>query len=566
MQQLTGLDAAFLALETANSTGHVGGVCILDPKDAPVPLTLARLTEVLGDRLPLVPVLRRKLLNVPLGLDQPYWVDDPNFDIEYHIREVALPRPGSEAQLTEQVSRLHARPLDRSRPLWEIYLITGLARRRAAVYTKIHHSAIDGASGAELLTILLDLAPEGRELPPRKPFTPERPPGPATLTAMAAAKLAWRPVQTVRFTNELVRVLPTLAPALSTLVGGMLGLNRGDGEVIPTTPGRAPATPFNRPITPHRRLALRSVDLDSVKAVKNAFGVSVNDVVMAMCAGALRRWLADHDALPDAPLIAMIPVSVRDPASKAAMGNKVSAMLATLPTNVADPGERVGIVHAATQTAKSQQAAMPQGLIDQVSDFSPPALTARAARVVFATGVLHRLPPFNLCISNVPGPNVPVYLCGAKLLAHYPVSVITDGQGLNITLVGYLGRLHFGLVSCRELVPDIDVLADYLVDELDLLLKAASQLPANPRAPAGLWPARGELAAAPWPGQQLRAEIRDDVRAVLPEGTAPPDRVPPEMFAAAVDEYLSCRRLDMQSLARRLERWPGHALPSRGKP
>jgi len=477
MQQLTGLDAAFLALETTNSTGHVGGVSVLDPRDAPAPLTLARLTQVLGDRLPLIPVLRRKLLNVPFGLDQPYWVDDPNFDIEYHIREIALPRPGSDAQLTEQVSRLHARPLDRSRPLWEIYLITGLAKRRAAVYTKIHHSAIDGASGAELLTILLDLTPEGREVPPHEPFTPVRPPGPVALTALAAAKLAWRPVETVRFTNELVRVLPTLAPALSTLVGGMLGLNRGDGEVIPTAPGRAPATPFNRQITPHRRLALRSVDLDSVKAVKNAFGVSVNDVVMAMCAGALRRWLADHESLPDTPLIAMIPVSVRDPASKAAMGNKVSAMLATLPTNLADAAERVQVVHAATKIAKAQQAVIPQGLVDQVSDFAPPALTARAARVVFATGVLHRLPPFNLCISNVPGPNVPVYLCGAKLLAHYPVSVITDGQGLNITLVGYLGELHFGLVSCRELIPDLDVLADHLVGELEVLLKAASQRP-----------------------------------------------------------------------------------------
>jgi WS/DGAT/MGAT family acyltransferase len=377
------------------------------------------------------------------------------------------------------VSRLHARPLDRSRPLWEIYLITGLSKRRAAVYTKIHHSAIDGASGAELLTILLDLAPEGREVPPEAPFTPARPPGPVALAAMAAAKLAWRPVETVRVTNELVRVLPTLAPALGTLVGGMLGLNRGDGEVISTTPGRAPVTPFNRQITPHRRLALRSVDLDSVKAVKAAFGVSVNDVVMAMCAGALRRWLADHNSLPDAPLIAMIPVSVRDPASKAAMGNKVSAMLATLPTNLTDPGDRIQVVHAATKTAKAQQAVIPQGLVDHVSDFAPPALTARAARVVFATGVLHRLPPFNLCISNVPGPNVPVYLCGAKLLAHYPVSVITDGQGLNITLVGYLGQLHFGLVSCRELVPDLDVLADYLVDELDELLKAASQRPAG---------------------------------------------------------------------------------------
>jgi diacylglycerol O-acyltransferase / wax synthase len=481
MQQLTGLDASFLALETANTTGHVGGLSILDPVGAPKPLTLARLTEVMAERLPLVPVLRQRLLNVPLGLDQPYWIDDPDFDIEYHVRELALPRPGSDAQLNEQVSRLHARPLDRSRPLWEIYLITGLAKKRAAVYTKIHHAAIDGASGAELLTVLLDLTPAGRELPPVEPWHPEKAPSWAELTARATAKAAWRPVQTVRLTNEMVKVLPTLAPAVNTLVGGMLGLNRGDGAVIPTTLGRAPATPFNKPITPHRRFAFRSVDLDTVKKIKNVFGVSVNDVVMAMCAGALRRWLAGHDALPDQPLIAMIPVSVRDPASKGAMGNRVSAMLAMLPTNVTDPGRRLEIVHQATRIAKAQQAAIPQGLVDQISDFSPPALTARAARVVFATGLLHRLPPFNVTISNVPGPNVPVYLCGARLLAHYPVSVVTDGQGLNITLVGYLGQLHFGLVSCRELVPDLDALAGYLVDELALLLEAAEKLAAGER-------------------------------------------------------------------------------------
>ena len=475
MQQLTGLDASFLAFETANSTGHVGGLCVLDPSAAPKPLTLARLTEVLGERLPLVPVLRRKILNVPLGLDQPYWIDDADFDIEYHIREIALPDPGSDAQLNEQVARLHARPLDRSRPLWEIYLITGLAQDRAAVYTKIHHSAIDGASGAELLTVLLDLAPGGRELPPAEPFRPERRPGAPAMAALAAARMAWRPVQTVQVANQFVRLLPTLGPAVGAFVGGVLGLGRGDGAVIPTVPGRAPATLFNKPITPHRRVAFRSVGLDRVKTVKNAFGVSVNDVVMAMCAGALRRWLADRDALPAAPLIAMIPVSIRDPAGRGALGNKVSAMLATLPTHITDPGQRLEIVHAATKIAKDQQAAIPQGLVDQISDFAPPALTARAARVVFATGLLHRLPPFNICISNVPGPNVPVYLCGAKLLAHYPVSVITDGQGLNITLVGYLGRLHFGLVSCRELVPDIDTLAGYLVDELEVLVKAASR-------------------------------------------------------------------------------------------
>ena len=472
MQQLTGLDAAFLALETTTSTGHVGGVCLLDPAGAPRPLDLARLTELMGSRLALVPVLRRRLLEVPLGLDQPYWVDDPDFDIEYHIRELALPRPGSDAQLAEQVARLHARPLDRRRPLWEMYLITGLAAKRVAVYSKIHHAAIDGASGAELLTVLLDLSRDGRELPPAEQYHPAPAPSRAVLSARATARLAWRPVQTVRLTGQLVKVMPTLAPALAPLVGGMLGLNRGDGGVIPSSPGRAPATPFNKPITAHRRVAFRSVDLARVKSVKNALGASVNDVVMAMSAGALRRWLIEHDALPAVPLVAMIPVSIRDEASKGALGNKVSAMLASLPTHLDDPVQRLTVVREATKIAKSQQAAIPQGLVDEISDFYPPALTARATRVVFATGLLHRLPPFNVVISNVPGPNVPVYLGGAQLLAQYPMSVITEGQGLNITLVGYLGQLHFGLVACRELVPDIDALAGYLTDELAVLEEA----------------------------------------------------------------------------------------------
>jgi len=412
-------------------------------------------------------------LEVPLGLDQPYWVDDADFDLEYHIRELALPAPGSEAQLTEQVARLHARPLDRRRPLWEMYLITGLADGRVAVYTKVHHAAIDGVSGAELLTVLLDLSPEGRDVPAHTEFRPEPPPNRAALAVRAAARLAWRPVQTVRLSGEFIRVVPTLAPVLGSLVGGMLGLNRGDGEVIESgSLGRAPATPFNRPITPHRRIAFRSVSLEDVKFVKRTCGVSVNDVVMAMCAGALRHWLIDHDALPASPLNAMIPVSVRDTNSQGTLGNKVSAMLATVPTHLDDPIQRLAVTHEATKIAKSQQAVIPQGLVDDISDFAPPALVARAARVVFATGVLHRLPPFNLCISNVPGPNIPVYLAGARLLAQYPVSVVTDGQGLNITVVGYLGQLHFGLIACRELVPDIDALASYLVDELDLLLKA----------------------------------------------------------------------------------------------
>jgi WS/DGAT/MGAT family acyltransferase len=276
-----------------------------------------------------------------------------------------------------------------------------------------------------------------------------------------------RPVSVVRIVAEAARTAPLLGTVVSPLLNRVR--DHRDGDVIATRVGRPPRTPFNRPITPHRRYAFRSVNLEEVKQVKNAHGVSVNDVVMAMSAGALRRWLIDHDALPEAPLIAMVPVSVRDEASASALGNKVSAMLAVLPTNLDDPLARLAASHAATVAAKRQHAAIPQGLVDEVTEFLPPALAARAARVVFSMGLPHRISPFNLVISNVPGPNKQVYLKGAKMTAYYPVSVVTDGQGLNITVQGYLGGLHFGLIACRELVPDVDKLTEYLVDELDLL-------------------------------------------------------------------------------------------------
>jgi len=335
LKQLTGLDATFLFLERPNSTGHVGGICMLDPSELSAPLNLAALTDLVNERLPLIPLLRQKLRTVPLGLDQPHWIDDDSFDIEYHLREISLPTPGSDAQLAEQISRIHARPLDRSRPLWEIYLVSGLSDGRQAMYTKIHHAAIDGVSGTELMSLLLDLSPEGREVAPTEPFTPEPAPGTATLVGWAARSLAMRPISVLRIVAEAARAAPLLGELVSPLLNR--GRGHGDGEVIATRVGLPPRTPFNRPITPHRRYAFRSVNLEQVKQIKNAHGVSVNDVVMAMCAGALRRWLIDHDALPEAPLIAMVPVSVRDEASASALGNKVSAMLAVVPTNLAPP-------------------------------------------------------------------------------------------------------------------------------------------------------------------------------------------------------------------------------------
>jgi diacylglycerol O-acyltransferase len=471
VKRLSGLDAAFLALETDVSTGHVGGLSVLDVSKQP--LDLARLIGVLEPRLKLFPLLRQRLQKVPFGIDQPVWVDDTHFDITYHIRELGLPAPGTDEQLAEQVARIHARPLDRTRPLWEMYLFTGLQGDRAAVYTKLHHSAIDGVGGTELLMVLYDLSPEGRGEEVNEEFVPERGPGSLSLGARGLAKLAWRPVEGAKLVATTVMSLPGMAPMVRPIVSGLLGWGEPAGAILKGAPAIAPATPLNVTISPHRRFAYGSVSLDEVKMVKNTFGVSVNDVVMAMCAGALRSWLLERDALPEGPLVAMVPVSIRAGSSDLE-GNKVSAMLSVLPTDVASPVDRLAIAQQATRMAKGQQAAIPQGLVDEAIDFAPPVLVSRAFQLFFASHVMNRLPPFNTIISNVPGPNIPVYLAGAELLGYYPVSIVTNGLGLNITVIGYNHQLHFGLIAAREVVPDLDHVMDFLRDELATLVSAAA--------------------------------------------------------------------------------------------
>jgi WS/DGAT/MGAT family acyltransferase len=474
MQQLTGLDSAFLAMETPNVQGHVGSVCVLDPSTAREPLTLQRLTEVIESRLPLVPPFRRRLVEVPLGLDFPYWIEDPGFDIEYHVRELALPAPGSARQLKDQVARIHARPLDRSRPLWEIYLIWGLEGDRAAIYTKVHHSAIDGVSGNDILAAVLDLSPDGRDLSAVRPRPAEAAPQPLALLARSLLSLPRRPVQAVRVSANMLRAVPALIwttvptwPAVSRLV-------RSDTDVMLAPPPlRAPSTPFNAPITQHRRWAFCDVSLDSIKAVKNAAGVTVNDVVLAISAGVLRRWLISHDALPDGPLVAAIPVSVRTQAQQGTLGNRVSAMLAQLPTHLADPLDRLRAVHEATRVAKEQHGAIPASLLADVTEFALPALAGQAARLAARMRLVERVSVFNLIISNVPGPGVPLYYAGAEVLAYYPISAIADGQGLNITVLSYRGTVFFGLLACRELIPDLDLLTDSIDDEVSELQRGS---------------------------------------------------------------------------------------------
>jgi WS/DGAT/MGAT family acyltransferase len=471
VQQLTGLDAAFLAMETRTVFGHVGSVCVVDPSTAAEPLTLERFTRVVESRLSLVPPLRRRLVEVPLGLDQPYWIEDPDFDIEFHVRELALPAPGSDRQLAEQAARLHARPLDLTRPLWEIYLISGLPAGRAAIYSKVHHAAIDGISGNDILAALLDPSPEGRKLPDPPPRRAERQPGAVELLARSAVSLAGHPLRAARLSVELLRSAPSLVagparprlPLLDRLLGR-------DGEAILSQPGlRAPRTPFNRSITQHRRWGFCDLPLSEVKRVKNAHEVTVNDVVMALCAGALRRWLDDHHALPDAPLIAAVPISVRTEEQKGTHGNRVSTMLAVLPTQLADPRDRLRVVHQAMRAAKEQHDGLPANLLADVTQFAMPALAGQAARMAARLRLVERASLFNLIISNVPGPNVPLYYAGAELLAYYPLSAITDGQGLNITAMSYRNTLFFGVIACRELVPDVDRLTAYLGQELRAL-------------------------------------------------------------------------------------------------
>ncbi len=479
MRQLTGLDAQFLRLETPRQTGHVGALAILDPRTRPNGrLELADLHNLIAERLPLLPPFRWRLKEVPFGLDYPYWVDDPDFDLEYHVREIGLAPPPTDAKLAEQVARIFARPLDRSRPLWEAYLIHGLANDNVGLLTKIHHSAVDGMSGAEIMSVLLDLNPEGREPPPFDPSQTESEPG--TVSMLARSVLG-----TPRYMERVVRALPSTlpnledAPILSDIPGAKLigrttsrtirTLRRRESRVLERTTLARPRTSFNGRVSPHRRFAFGQLSLDDVKAIKNAHGCTVNDVVVSLCAGAVRRWLIEHGELPDEPLVAQVPVSVRTEEQRGTYGNRIGMMSIPMYTNEADPTQRLRLTHEALRTAKDRHKALPADLLQDATQFIPPAVFARAARITFSLAAT-RAPVWNLVVSNVPGPQFPLYCAGARLEANYPVSVITDGLGLNITVMSYCGHLDFGIVADRDQMPDVWDLIQWLQDSLNELM------------------------------------------------------------------------------------------------
>ncbi len=480
MQQLSGLDTSFLNMETSTTYGHVSGLAVFDPSTAAKPATLEDLKHLIEERIHLLPPYRRRLVEVPFGLDHPYWIEDPDFDLDFHVRHIGLPPPGDHRQLAEQVSRLVARPLDRSRPLWELYLIEGLEGGYVAQLTKIHHCSIDGVSGAELLTTLLDLTPEPRKVEaPRRAWRPDPRPTELEMLARGAWAVLGTPRKGIRLARQAIRHLPELSRSLgfgelpgASLINRVLG--RKPDPMLSEASTAAPRTVFNDRITPHRRFAFGSLSLDEVKEIKNQFGVTVNDVVMALCAGALRRYLEERKQLPADPLVAMVPVSVRTEEHKDTYGNQVSAMSASLHTHIADPLQRLEAIHESMRVAKEQHQALPAGLLQDFAQFAPPAVAARAARVIARATVANWMDvPFNVVISNVPGPQFPIYSIGARLVANYPVSAINDGVGLNITVQSYNGSLDFGIIACRELMPDLWDLMDYLLDALHELKDAA---------------------------------------------------------------------------------------------
>jgi WS/DGAT/MGAT family acyltransferase len=479
MRQLTSLDAQFLALETPRQYGHVGALAILDPSTRSTPLDLAGIQHLLEQRLPLIPPLRRRLAEVPLNLDYPYWVDDPDFDLEFHVREVALPAPGNENQLAEQVARIVARPLDRSRPLWELYLISGLRDGYVAVLTKIHHAVVDGLSGAEIMAALLDLSPEGREVP-EQAAEPERVPSTGEMLVRGVLGALKVPV---RFLRSAPAALPNLnevrslavVPGVSTVAQiaeqtRRIALRKPAHRTLPGL--AAPRTPFSGRVSAHRKVAFGQLDLADVKAAKNRYGTTVNDVVVSICAGAVRRWLLAHNALPEDALVAQIPVSVRTDEQTGTYGNRIMLQTVPLFTPIADPIQRLRLTHEALGNMKERHRALPAELLQDANHFIPPAVFALAARSTFAlvnSGAGR--PPWNLVISNVPGPQVPLYLAGARLVTNYPISVITDGMGLNITVMSYCGHLDFGIVADRLQMPDVHLLIPWLREELELLIK-----------------------------------------------------------------------------------------------
>jgi WS/DGAT/MGAT family acyltransferase len=465
MEELSGLDASFLYLETPKMPMHIGGVSIIEGS-----LQFDDFRQFVQDRLHNVDKLRQKLVMVPMSLDRPYWVDDPDFDLSQHLHRTALPRPGGWKELRYLASRMFTQQLDRERPLWEFIFVEGLdsipqvPKGSVALISKVHHAGFDGKSGADLMTMLYDVSPKPQPVTPPPPKVIEEIPGPVGLMAKSAYHFLTRPGK-----------LPGLLwdTGKSTLKAGYL--TRSEGVTLPTMPFSAPKTRFNDTVEAGRVWNSAILDINRVKTLRKVVkGSTLNDVILAICAGALRRYLLEKNELPDKPLVAMVPVSTRTAEEKNAMGNQVSAMYVQLATDLEDPIKRLEKIHHNTVVGKLYQEAIDAKSLMGYAELIPFGLAGVAARFYTRASIAKRHNPFfNVVITNVPGPQIPLYLAGHKLIVTMGTAPIFDGMGLIMPICSYNGTISISPTSAANLMPDLDDFTRYIRESANELEEAA---------------------------------------------------------------------------------------------
>jgi len=460
MERLSAFDASLLYSESSSVPLHVSSIAELDTTTIPGGYSFERMRDHLESRLQALPELRSKLANTSFNLDHPVWVEDPHLDLSYHLRRTALPTPGGRVELSEVCGRIASAPLDRSKPLWEMWVIEGLNGTDprhggpVALMIKVHHAAVDGVSAAGLISKLCDLDPDA---PPPEPVAG---PGGGSALEIAADGL----VRAITRPLQLVRAVPE---TVSTVLGTISRARRGTAMAAPFT---APPTVFNAEITSDRVLAFAQLELDDVKRVKNHFGVKVNDVVMALCSGALRRYLSNRGELPDKPLLAVVPASVHDKWDRPGR-NQLSGFFCNLKTTIEDPVQRLLAIAESSSRAKAHSAAIAPTLLVDITQALPPAMFGVAIELMSHTPLKHT-PIHNAVISNICGPEAELYAMGARITAMYPFGPIFHGSGLNITVLSLSGKLNVGIISCGKLVRDLWDLADCFEAELKELLAA----------------------------------------------------------------------------------------------
>jgi diacylglycerol O-acyltransferase / wax synthase len=456
--RLTAIDASFLHQEGPNSHMHVGAVARFEGPPPPFDEFL----DSLRMRLHLVPRYRQRLQVPPAGTGRPLWVDDPTFNIEYHVRQTALPKPGSERQLLALAGRVFSQQLDRARPLWEVWLVEGLDDGGFALVPKAHHAMIDGIAGVDIAQVMFDLSPVPTEIDhPDRAWQPAREPTSAEVLAAGTLGLLRTGVRTAAHAAAMLRD-PHAA------LHGAREAAEGLGEIVWAGLNPAPATPLNVPIGPHRRYEVVRTGLDEFKLVKNAFGGTVNDVVLAVVSGALREWLHGRGVRTEGlELRALVPVSIRASGERGALGNRLAAMRGPLPVYIEDPVERLRAVRAAMDGLKESKQAVGAEVLAGVQNFAPPTILAQASRLNFSTRL------FNLLVTNVPGPQFPLYVLGRELEAVFPVAFLPKDHALAIAIMSYNGQMSFGLLGDYDALPDIGVVAEGIEASLAELVALA---------------------------------------------------------------------------------------------